>query len=103
MRRENFDLFRSKHTILLFTVLSIFMVQGQTNQVYTYKKGDPNGTGKWYMDREIAYVMGYQGMAWLERQEREAEENTTTLIDNMGYTAYGCDRRHWSRFRLSCV
>jgi ubiquinone/menaquinone biosynthesis C-methylase UbiE len=59
------------------------MMQGQTDQVYTYKKDDPNGTGKWYMGREIAYVMGYQGMAWLDRQEREAEENTTTLIDNM--------------------
>ena len=50
---------------------------------YTYKKGDPNGIGKWYMGREIAFVMGYQGMGWLERPEREAEEKTSTLIENL--------------------
>ncbi|MEQ3655964.1 MAG: class I SAM-dependent methyltransferase [Dokdonia sp.] len=50
---------------------------------YTYKPGDVNGTGKWYMDREIAYVMGYQGMDWLERREREAEEKTSVLLKNM--------------------
>ena len=53
------------------------------NANYTYKKGDPNGIGKWYMGREIAYVMGYQGMQWLDRPEREKEENTSTLLLNM--------------------
>ena len=51
--------------------------------VYTCQKGDPNGTGKWYMGREIAQVMGYQGMAWLERPDREAEEKTSLLLENM--------------------
>lgn len=55
-------------------------------QRYTYKKGDPNGIGKWYMGREIAHVMGYQGIDWLERSEREEEEKTTTLISNMAIT-----------------
>lgn len=50
---------------------------------YTYKKGDFNGIGKWYMGREIAYVMGFQGIDWLERYEREKEENVSTLIKNM--------------------
>ncbi|MFD0799431.1 class I SAM-dependent methyltransferase [Maribacter chungangensis] len=50
---------------------------------YSYKNGDRNGIGKWYMGREISYVMGYQGMSWLEREEREKEENTTTLLKNM--------------------
>jgi ubiquinone/menaquinone biosynthesis C-methylase UbiE len=35
------------------------------------------------MGREIAYVMGFQGIDWLERPEREAEENTTRLIENL--------------------
>ena len=35
------------------------------------------------MGREIAYVMGYQGMSWLERREREEEEKTTTVLQNM--------------------
>jgi ubiquinone/menaquinone biosynthesis C-methylase UbiE len=51
---------------------------------YKFKKGDYNGIGKWYMGREIAHVMGYQGIDWLERSEREKEENVSNLIENMG-------------------
>jgi SAM-dependent methyltransferase len=54
----------------------------ETNR-YTYKNGDPNGIGKWYLGREIAYVMGYQGISWLERPEREQEEKVSSLIKNM--------------------
>ena len=54
-----------------------------TTQHYNFKDGDPNGIGKWYMGREIAYVMGFQGIDWLERPEREEEENTAKLIKNM--------------------
>ena len=54
-----------------------------SKHTYTYKQGDPNGIGKWYMGREIAYVMGYQGIGWLERTEREEEEKTTKLLSNM--------------------
>jgi len=50
---------------------------------YTFKSGSANGIGKWYMGREIAYVMGYQGIGWLERSEREREENTSMLLKNM--------------------
>lgn len=35
------------------------------------------------MGREIAYVMGFQGIGWLERSEREKEENVSSLIKNM--------------------
>lgn len=50
---------------------------------YSYRTNDPNGIGKWYMGREIAHVMGFQGMYWLERAEREQEERTTVLLKNM--------------------
>jgi len=50
---------------------------------YTFKKGDFNGIGKWYMGREIAYVMGFEGIDWLERSDREKEENVSNLIQNM--------------------
>ncbi|NHF59950.1 class I SAM-dependent methyltransferase [Flavobacteriaceae bacterium TP-CH-4] len=70
--------------------MSLYQCQGQTETPnktkegpYTYKNGDPNGIGKWYMGREIAHVMGFQGMGWLDRPEREAEENTATLLENM--------------------
>jgi len=54
-----------------------------SNDLYTYQTNDPNGIGKWYMGREIASVMGFEGMEWLERPEREAEENASTLLKNM--------------------
>ena len=57
--------------------------EADTAEKYTYRKGDPNGIGKWYMGREIAHVMGFQGIGWLNRPEREAEENTTKLLMNM--------------------
>ena len=50
---------------------------------YTFKRGDFNGIGKWYMGREISYVMGIEGISWLERFDREKEENVSTLIKNM--------------------
>ena len=78
-----------KLTILLF--LFTFLLQpnncfGQNSNIdnkYTFKEGDYNGIGKWYMGREIAYVMGFQGISWLERFEREQEENVSKLIQNM--------------------
>lgn len=70
--------------ILLAMVLSFFGCGAQnTKDHYIYKEGDPNGIGKWYLGREIAHVMGFQGMAWLERPEREKEENTSVLLKNM--------------------
>lgn len=41
---------------------------------------DPNGIGKFYMGREIAHVMGFQGAGWLERPEREREEAVSKLM-----------------------
>ena len=50
---------------------------------YTQRRPSPDGTGKVYMGREIAGVMGWQGAAWLERQEREREERTDLLLDEL--------------------
>ena len=41
---------------------------------------DPNGTGKFYMGREIAQVMGYLGAGWLDRPERMKEEEPAKLV-----------------------
>ncbi len=59
----------------------------QSDTIYTYRSGDTNGIGKWYMGREIAFVMGYQGIDWLERTSREKEEKTTQLLSNMNINA----------------
>src|SRR5262245_31028076 len=47
----------------------------------TRKNHDPDGTGKFYMGREIAQVMGHQAAGWLERPEREQEEEPSKLLD----------------------
>jgi protein-L-isoaspartate O-methyltransferase len=41
---------------------------------------DPNGIGKFYMGREIALVMGHEAAGWLERPEREKEEQPKKLL-----------------------
>ena len=70
--------------LLLVCLSTSSIAQDATSlEAYTYKKGDQNGTGKWYMGREIAFVMGFQGINWLDRPEREEEENTTRLLKNM--------------------
>ena len=38
------------------------------------------GIGKFYMGRQISHVMGHAGATWLERPEREKEENTEEMI-----------------------
>ncbi|WP_343485970.1 class I SAM-dependent methyltransferase [Allomuricauda sp. d1] len=73
----------SRSLLLVFLMLFVSGPMLSQKDVYTYKEGDYNGIGKWYMGREIAHVMGYQGMSWLERDSREAEENTTLLLKNM--------------------
>ncbi|MEO7336894.1 MAG: methyltransferase domain-containing protein [Caldimonas sp.] len=50
-----------------------------------YQRGRPSadGIGKRYMGREIAGIMGWQGAAWLEREEREREERTDLLLSEL--------------------
>ena len=45
----------------------------------TKKIHDPDGIGKFYMGREIAQVMGHPAAGWLERPEREKEEEPAKL------------------------
>ena len=68
--------------LIIFPLVS-FSQSFNSNIKYIYKKGDVNGIGKWYMGREIAHVMGFQGIGWLERYDREKQENVSNLIENM--------------------
>lgn len=71
-----------KPFLLLFTFLSLSLFSlGQER--YNIKTGDPNGINKWYMGRQIAQVMSHYGIDWLERKEREMEENTSQLLKNL--------------------
>ncbi len=53
----------------------------QSNSQYEYRTSQSSdGTGKFYLGREIAQVMGHTGAQWLERPEREREERTDVLL-----------------------
>ncbi|WP_394000185.1 class I SAM-dependent methyltransferase [Luteimonas sp. WGS1318] len=45
-----------------------------------------DGIGKTYQGREISAVMGWQGAAWLEREEREREERGSVLLQELALT-----------------
>lgn len=55
----------------------------QEKSPYTYKKPSANGTGKVYMGREIAHVMSFEGVEWLERNTRTEEENTNLALASL--------------------
>ena len=63
--------------VLPLFIAFIFALSASAQGRYLIKGGDPNGINKWYMGRQIAHVMSHFGIDWLERQEREMEENTS--------------------------
>jgi len=69
--------------VSLLFIAVLFTFGAISQERYTIKSGDPNGIKKWYMGRQIAQVMSHYGIDWLERQEREMEENTTQLLKNL--------------------
>ncbi len=59
----------------------ILLAQEPAQPRYEFRdQHDPNGIGKFYLGREIAQVMGHQAADWLERPEREQEEEPTKLL-----------------------
>ncbi len=81
--------FRVSSIVFLFALLGTasFAVEKSTNAVpFVYEtraEHDRDGIGKFFMGREIAHVMGHQGADWLERPEREAEENSELMVASL--------------------
>jgi precorrin-6B methylase 2 len=53
------------------------------DSVYQYKSPSRDGIGKVYQGREISFVMDAAGAGWLERNNRNEEENTSLAIDKL--------------------
>ena len=72
--------------IVLASAASAFAWVAAAGAASRYESGpaSADGTGRRYLGREIAQVMGWQGAAWLERSEREAEEQTGTMVAALG-------------------
>jgi ubiquinone/menaquinone biosynthesis C-methylase UbiE len=54
-----------------------------TDGPYSIGKRSRDGIGKFYMGREISFVMDHGGAAWLERPERAAEEQPDRVVEAM--------------------
>jgi SAM-dependent methyltransferase len=59
------------------------------DSVYTYQKASVDGIGKYYKGREISKIMGANGSDWLERDNRNLEENTQLAIEKISLPANG--------------
>ena len=57
--------------------------------IYTYQKASADGIGKFYKGREISQVMGASGSDWLERDDRQQEENTNLAIEKIDLAPNG--------------
>ena len=68
------------YLFLAFGVSDINADADLENSHYTTGLSSRDGTGKFYMGREISHVMGHLGAGWLERPERERQERTDLLI-----------------------
>ena len=71
---------RSICLTLLMSASAVWAQSAPVGERYSPLPLSRDGIGKSYMGREISAVMGWQGAAWLERQERDREERTDLLL-----------------------
>ena len=79
MNRIARSLFATLLGALLLCMATLALADaGKPSERYTRVPAGADGIGKRYMGREIAQVMGWQGAAWLEREERVREDSVMT-------------------------
>ncbi|MGM3305172.1 class I SAM-dependent methyltransferase [Anabaena sp. WFMT] len=82
------SLFRTFYNLIIIIFLSWGILLTFSNlptaasTVYEQRHNHSHdGIGKYYMGREIAQVMGYTGAGWLERPNREVEEQPSKIVN----------------------
>lgn len=101
-------LLRSCWVVLFFGVMAIGVAEDVKTSPPAYVHGvqTRDGIGKFFLGREIAQVMGHQGADWLERPEREKEEDPTAILralhlqKNWVVADIGCGTGYYS-FRMA--
>ena len=79
---------RKRRTALLLALAFSSIYIGACNaladvDVYREAPASADGIGKFYDEREIAQVMGFDGAPWLDRPSREAEERPDLLVKEL--------------------
>jgi ubiquinone/menaquinone biosynthesis C-methylase UbiE len=64
-------------------LINLLLVCPFQDSVYQHKTASDGGTGKVYFGREIAHIMDFSGSSWLERANRQQEENSNLTIDKL--------------------
>ncbi|MED5412551.1 MAG: methyltransferase domain-containing protein [Pseudomonadota bacterium] len=80
---------KSLNRILIFPLLAISLLASSVSLGAEHPgyieapERRTTGIGKFYMGREISFVMGHRAAAWLNRPERIQEEMPDTVVENM--------------------
>src|SRR5690349_24954652 len=70
-----------QHCLRILLTLAAIASMGAAQPRYeTRANHDPDGIGRFYMGREIAQVMGAEGIPWLERPQRDMEEQPEKVL-----------------------
>lgn len=74
-------MFRAACSVLALVFVCNGMASAEKPRYEMRRDHDPDGIGKFYLDREIAEVMGHPAAGWLDRPEREQEEQPAKLME----------------------
>ena len=69
--------------LLILAALLLQPLRADDSRYEYREQHSPDGIGKFYMGREISHVMGHGAANWLERPERNVEENTELLVKSL--------------------
>jgi predicted methyltransferase len=61
-------------------IFSLLILGQNQDTFYTHKTPSYGGSGKVFMGREIAAMQGFEGAEWLERSNRQEEENSMEAV-----------------------
>ena len=85
MRNRRQIIFHCAVAALYCAALALAFADAGDAPRYEFRRDhDEDGTGKFYMGREIAQVMGPAGIPWLERGTREQDEQSTQMLIALG-------------------
>ncbi|TFF39797.1 class I SAM-dependent methyltransferase [Mucilaginibacter psychrotolerans] len=79
--------FKCVFSLLCVSIITLTLSGQHKDSIYTFKKASTGGTGKFYLGRQTAQVMSFDGAAWLERSTRQKEENADLAISKLPITA----------------